>query len=188
MSRSSRYDGSRGVGPGRVRGADRLRDQPNAKHRPFGFVQKLHLPFGVFCEVPRDAAHEFTANFSHFCPGRTVVGKFDAAVGRAGKMAILNAKKIERHGGNPMLRPLKARGQPITKSNNWIRLNRFALFSLQPEMADLQWEHVLQWREYARGQNRNSKCSVGGPLCPGEWTSSGCLVMSEKCQRATFFG
>jgi hypothetical protein len=78
---------------------ERFRDQPNAKHGLFGFVQKLHLPFCVFSEVSGDAANEFTANFCHFCPGCLVASKFDGVTGRAGKTAISDAKKIERHGG-----------------------------------------------------------------------------------------
>jgi hypothetical protein len=37
-----------------------------------------------------------------------VVGKLGATVRSAGKTAISDAEKIERHGEKPMLRPLKA--------------------------------------------------------------------------------
>jgi hypothetical protein len=88
----------------------RLRDKANSKNRPFGFVQKPHLPFSVLLEVTRNAADEIAANAGQFCPSCIVVGKLGATVRRAGKTAISDAEKIERHGEKPMLRlrPLKA--------------------------------------------------------------------------------
>jgi hypothetical protein len=52
---------------------ERFRDQPNAKHRLFGFVQKLHLPIAMFFQIPRDAADQIAAYFSQFSPSSVAV-------------------------------------------------------------------------------------------------------------------
>jgi hypothetical protein len=76
----------------------RLRDETDSKNRSLGFVQKLHFPFGVLLELSGNAADDTGANTGQLFPGGIVIGKFLALIGSAGKTAVSNAKKIERHG------------------------------------------------------------------------------------------
>ena len=74
--------------------------EADAKDRSFGFVQKLHLLFGIFREFAGNAADHIAANTGQLFPGDTAVGKFSAVVGSAGILAISDTKKIQRHGVN----------------------------------------------------------------------------------------
>jgi hypothetical protein len=88
--------------PGRL--VPRFRDDADAKQRPFGLVQKLHLPLGVLLEFTRNAADHVAANGGQLFPGGIVIGKLGAVIARPGIGAVLNVKEIERHGTAPMHR------------------------------------------------------------------------------------
>jgi hypothetical protein len=84
---------------------ERLRYQADSENRPLGFVQKLHFPFGILLEFSGNAADDAGANAGQLFPGGIVISKFGALIGSAGKAAVSDAKKIERHG---MTRCVKA--------------------------------------------------------------------------------
>ena len=76
----------------------RLRHEADAEHRFPGFVQKLHFPFGILLQLAGNAADNTGANAGHLFPGRIVIGKLGALIGRAADGAVSDAKEIERHG------------------------------------------------------------------------------------------
>jgi hypothetical protein len=82
---------------------ERLSDKANSEQWLFGLVQKLHLPFSVLFEVARHAADEVATDIGHLRPGLISIGEVEAAIRGAGKTAISDPEKIERHGEKPML-------------------------------------------------------------------------------------
>lgn len=62
---------------------ERFRDDPDAENRLPGFVEQLHLPFGVFCELPRNAARHVRADGRHLFPGCITIGALRPVFGRA---------------------------------------------------------------------------------------------------------
>jgi hypothetical protein len=80
----------------------RFRDQADSENRLFGFVQKLHLPFGVFSEFAGNAADHIAANAGQLLPCGIPIGNFGAEVRSAGVLTISDVEKILRHGVKPM--------------------------------------------------------------------------------------
>ena len=74
-----------------------FRDDPDPEYGLPRFVEQLHLPFGVFGKLSRDAARHVGADSGHLFPGCIPIGTFGALLGRAGEVAITDTKEIERH-------------------------------------------------------------------------------------------
>src|SRR3954447_21312506 len=72
-------------------------DKTNPENRLLGFVQKLHLPFGILFQAARKAAEEVAANLGHLGPGSLAAFKFGPLIGRACIAAVADPKKIQRH-------------------------------------------------------------------------------------------
>jgi hypothetical protein len=93
------------LSPATLVSLQRFPNKANAKNWLFGLVQQFHLPFVILFEITGDTADKIAANIGQLLPSGIMIGQCDAAASRAGKTAILNAEKIERHGEKPMLRP-----------------------------------------------------------------------------------
>jgi hypothetical protein len=76
----------------------RLRDQPDSEDGLSGFIQQLHLPFGVFDQLAGNVADHVAADTGHFLPRCVPVEKFRTLVADAGLLAILDAEEEDRHG------------------------------------------------------------------------------------------
>src|SRR5215218_10630272 len=72
-------------------------DKTNPENRHLGFVQKLHLPFGVLFQAARKTAEEVAADLGHLGPGGLAAFEFGSLIGRACIVAVADPKKIQRH-------------------------------------------------------------------------------------------
>jgi len=57
-------------------------DKSNPENRLPGFVQKLHLPFGVPFQATRKAAEQVAADLGHLGPGGFAAFEFGSLIGR----------------------------------------------------------------------------------------------------------
>src|SRR6266404_5718303 len=88
--------------------ADRFRHEANPEHRLLGFVQKLHLPFGILLQAARNAAEKVAADLGHLGPGRLAALEFGSLIGRACVATMADPEKIQRHDWAHVLGPLPA--------------------------------------------------------------------------------
>jgi hypothetical protein len=77
--------------------SDGFRDQANPEYRIPGFVEQLHLPFGVLLQAARNAAEQIAGDLGHFSPGSLATFEFRPLIGRAGVVAVADPEKIQRH-------------------------------------------------------------------------------------------
>lgn len=75
----------------------RLGDNPDAKYRLLGFVQKFHSPLGILFHLAGDGACKIAADLGHLNPGSVPVGQINAAVGNAGESAVANLEIVQGH-------------------------------------------------------------------------------------------
>jgi hypothetical protein len=75
----------------------RFRHDPDAENRPLGLVEQFHLPLGVLLELAGNSGRHLGTGAGQCFPRGIAIGTFRSLFGGAGKFAVSDTKKIERH-------------------------------------------------------------------------------------------
>lgn len=76
---------------------ERFRHQTNSEYGLFGFVEQLHMPFGVLLQAARNAANKVGANLGHLGPGGLAALELGSLVGSPGITTVTNSEEVLRY-------------------------------------------------------------------------------------------